>query len=69
LGQNILYETGTIAALARYLDALRTGFAKKADDQHQIMDDLITKYSALPTYEGKPGHRKDEEVVVSCMPR
>jgi len=66
LGQNILYETGNVATLAKYLHGLRIGNAKEADDQQQIMNDLIAKYSPHSLSEKKPGHRK--EVVVSCMP-
>ncbi|KAF2827772.1 acetyl-CoA synthetase-like protein [Ophiobolus disseminans] len=62
LGQNILYETGNVSTLARYLNGLRTGATEKADDQHQIMNDLIHKYSSLSTFNNKASHKK--EVVV-----
>ena len=64
LGQNILYETGNVTTLARYLDGLRTGNTEKRDDQEQIMNDLIAKYS-LPTLESKRSPEK--EVAVSCI--
>lgn len=47
LGQNILYETGNISALARYLDGLRTGNSEATADQAQVMHDLISKYSTF----------------------
>lgn len=65
LGQNILYETGNVAALARHLESLRSG-NYEADDQHTIMTDLISKYSKFPAigHLGKPR----EEVVVCSIP-
>ncbi|CAI9633410.1 unnamed protein product [Alternaria burnsii] len=45
VGQNLLYETGNIAALARYLHGLRTGETEDAKGHEQIMHDLIAKYS------------------------
>ncbi|KAF1970887.1 acetyl-CoA synthetase-like protein [Bimuria novae-zelandiae CBS 107.79] len=47
VGQNLLYETGNIAALARYLHGLRTGETEDVQDQAQIMNDLVTKYSSF----------------------
>ncbi|KAJ5027549.1 hypothetical protein J3E71DRAFT_223889 [Bipolaris maydis] len=47
VGQNLLYETGNIAALARYLHGLRTGETEDVQGHEQIMNDLITKYSNI----------------------
>lgn len=61
IGQNILYETGNIAALARFLDGLRTGNTEAAQDQHQVMLDLVAKHSSFKTFK----REKSKEVVVS----
>lgn len=50
LGQNVLYETGNVQALARYIDGLRTGKIEGAKDTHQIMRELISKHSSFKTY-------------------
>ncbi|KAK7182281.1 hypothetical protein DPSP01_006993 [Paraphaeosphaeria sporulosa] len=50
VGQNVLYETGNIASLARYLDGLRRGTQEDAQNQEQVMTDLIAKYSSFETF-------------------
>ena len=50
LGQNVLYETGNVQALARYIDGLRTGRTEDAKDTHQTMRELISKNSSFKTY-------------------
>lgn len=50
LGQNILYETGNVQALARYIDGLRTGKVEDAKDTHQIMRELVSKHSSFKAY-------------------
>ncbi|KAF2130442.1 acetyl-CoA synthetase-like protein [Dothidotthia symphoricarpi CBS 119687] len=60
VGQNVLYETGNIAALARFLDGLRTGNEEAAQDQQQVMRDLIAKHSSFKKFE----REKSKEVVV-----
>ncbi|KAF2438847.1 acetyl-CoA synthetase-like protein [Karstenula rhodostoma CBS 690.94] len=50
VGQNVLYETGNIASLARYLDGLRNGAQEDVQDQEQVMNDLIAKYSSFDTF-------------------
>jgi thioester reductase-like protein len=58
VGQNLLYETGNIAALARYLHGLRTGETEDTQGHEQIMNDLITKYSdVIPTKRRNYGTR------------
>ncbi|KAF2642844.1 acetyl-CoA synthetase-like protein [Massarina eburnea CBS 473.64] len=51
LGQNILYETGNVSALAQYLDSLNTGNQEVSTDQTKVMTDLIAKYSTFKTFE------------------
>lgn len=50
LGQNVLYETGTIAILARHLHALRLGSQEATEDHEAIMNTLIAKYSNVKSY-------------------
>jgi acyl-CoA synthetase (AMP-forming)/AMP-acid ligase II/UDP-glucose 4-epimerase len=50
LGQNVLYETGNVQALARYVDGLRTGKIEDVKDTHQVMRELISKHSSFKTY-------------------
>jgi thioester reductase-like protein len=57
VGQNLLYETGNIAALARYLHGLRTGETEDMQDHEQIMNDLISKHSTF-TPATRPAHAK-----------
>ncbi|RAR09693.1 acetyl-CoA synthetase-like protein [Stemphylium lycopersici] len=47
VGQNLLYETGNIAALAQYLHGLRTGETGDVQGYEQIMNELIIKHSAF----------------------
>jgi hypothetical protein len=66
LGQNVLYETGNVAKLAKHLHGLRVGGAELASDHEQVMKDLVAKYSSVRKFEGlvqKDPSRK--EVVVS----
>lgn len=67
VGQNLLYETGNVAALARYLDGLRNGTLEEDKDkeQEQAMRDLIAKYS---TFETVPQGGEEKHVVVSAVP-
>jgi hypothetical protein len=70
LGQNVLYETGNVAKLAKYLYRLRIGDTESASDHEQFMKDLIAKYSLVKRFEGKV--QKDQsrkEVVVSITKR
>jgi hypothetical protein len=69
LGQNILYETGNVANLARHLHGLRTGNDEPANDHEQVMQDLITKYSSIKNFgerttSQRPSHG---EVVVGSL--
>lgn len=51
LGQNILYETGSVESLARHIDGLRTGTTEQAKDTYQIMHGLVAKHSSFKTYQ------------------
>lgn len=66
LSQNIVFEKGTVRALAKHLYQLRTGQEFEEEDEIQLMRDLIRKYSTFthhyPTITRQPEH---EVVVVS----
>jgi hypothetical protein len=53
----LLYKTRNIAALARYLYKLRTSKTKDVQGHEQIINDLITKYSAF-ALATQPAHAK-----------
>lgn len=68
VGQNILYETGNVAALARYLHALRTGAEQDIHDPKQTIANLIAKYSNVhPSRPQAPVPPKNH-VIVSTPP-
>ncbi|KAI8941639.1 hypothetical protein NX059_002852 [Plenodomus lindquistii] len=64
LGQNILYETGSVRTLAAHLVGLRTGSADVAKDQRRVMADLIEKYSSFPSFQPTIGKQSEGEVVL-----
>ncbi|KAF2011872.1 acetyl-CoA synthetase-like protein [Aaosphaeria arxii CBS 175.79] len=63
LGQNILYETGSVRSLARHLNGLRVGELENAKDEYQVMRDLISKYSFTP-FNRKQATKPEKEVVL-----
>lgn len=65
LGQNILYETGSVRTLAAHLDGLRRGDVDAAKDERAIMSDLIAKYSTFPSFKESSSDQVEGEVVVS----
>jgi thioester reductase-like protein len=64
LGQNVLYETGNVQALARYIDGLRTGRVENAKDTHQIMRELILKHSSFKMYSEEYRTTPQTETVI-----
>lgn len=64
LGQNVLYETGNVQALARHIDGLRTGTMEQVKDTHQVMGGLVEKYSSFKTYDEKYRTAPTTETVV-----
>ncbi|KAF4554523.1 Non-canonical non-ribosomal peptide synthetase-like protein 4 [Elsinoe fawcettii] len=64
LGQNVLYETGNIKGLARHLAALRTGEVEASSNVHQIMNDLVGKYSHFDAFDQERLSTTEGEVVV-----
>lgn len=67
LGQNVLYETGSVKTLAVHLDSLRRGDADVVKDQHRIMRELIEKYSNFPVFKSTGGYQPEGEVIVSVL--
>ncbi|KAF2676380.1 acetyl-CoA synthetase-like protein [Lentithecium fluviatile CBS 122367] len=64
LGQNVLYETGNVRALAQHLDGLRRGSADAAKDERRIMADLIAKYSSFAPIDSSVRGRAERRVVL-----
>ena len=64
LGQNVLYETGNVKALAHHIDGLRTGTAEQAKDTYQLMHDLVMKHSSFKTYNEEYQTTPTAETVV-----
>ncbi|KAI4602821.1 putative NRPS-like protein biosynthetic cluster [Pestalotiopsis sp. 9143b] len=64
LGHNVIYETGNIRGLARHLEALRDGTSVQSNDDLQVMQNLIDKYSSFTPHSsgGKP--LPSQEVVL-----
>ncbi|KAJ5614499.1 hypothetical protein N7528_008153 [Penicillium herquei] len=64
LSQNIVFEKGTVKALAQHLYQLRTGEAFEAEDELQVMEEMIEKYSHfthhIPTLQKQP----EAEIVI-----
>jgi hypothetical protein len=65
LSQNILYEKGNVAELARYLVNLRTGDLEAIENQFQVMRNLITKYSSFQQRSPGKQPRPERETIVS----
>ena len=69
LGQNVLYETGSVKKLARHLQRLRAGVEDGSENEFEQMQALIDKYSELkPRVNGTvANHVKDHVVSHSCL--
>ena len=65
LSQNIVFEKATVKALASYLYGLRTGeVATEEDDEIEVMQQLIEKYSSFTQHFPTAAKRPDGEVVI-----
>ncbi|KAJ5797836.1 uncharacterized protein N7503_007132 [Penicillium pulvis] len=64
LSQNIVFEKGTIGALARHLFKLRTGQEFEEEDEMQIMREMIDRYSSFTHHTPIIQHQPSTEVVV-----
>lgn len=64
LSQNIVFERGTVHALARHLYQLRTGEGAEGVNELQIMQQLIEKYSNFTRHYPTMSRPSDTEVVI-----
>lgn len=64
LSPNVMYETGTVKKLGRYLTALRTGEETVVDDELEKMEDLIARYSLFKPHVGGGSAAPRKETVV-----
>ncbi|KAH6653363.1 hypothetical protein BKA67DRAFT_518762 [Truncatella angustata] len=64
LGQNILYETGTIQKLARRIQSLQEGTSISSVDELTTVLELIDKYSIFTPHRGGIGSQPSKEVIL-----
>lgn len=64
LSQNIVFEKGTIGALARHLFKLRTGQEFEEEDEVQIMREMIDRYSSFTHHTPIIQHQPNTEIVI-----
>ncbi|KAM0720927.1 hypothetical protein Q7P37_003212 [Cladosporium fusiforme] len=65
LSQNVVFEKGTVEALAKYLYQLRTGQdASEEQDEIAVMQGLIEKYSSFTTHFPTITAQPEKEVVL-----
>ncbi|KAF2087179.1 putative NRPS-like enzyme [Saccharata proteae CBS 121410] len=63
LPTNIVYDTGTVAKLAKYLYAVGSGESIKEDNETSKMEEMIAKYSRFRKHESGQGKGTDEGEV------
>lgn len=65
MSQNIAFEKGTVKQLARHLYQLRTGEeASEAEDETQVMQEMIDRYSTFTKHFPAKASRAETEVVI-----
>ncbi|KAJ5639473.1 uncharacterized protein N7484_007335 [Penicillium longicatenatum] len=64
LSQNIVFEKGTVGALAKHLLKLRTGQEFDQEDEVQIMRGMIDRYSSFTHHTPIIQHQPSTEVVI-----
>ncbi|KAL6415833.1 hypothetical protein AUP68_00035 [Ilyonectria robusta] len=64
LGQNVLYETGNVKLLARYLEGLKSGKKDVVQDELQTMESLITKYSSFQPHVAGDAAQPEKDLVL-----
>ena len=64
LSQNIVFEKGTVKALAQHLYQMRTGQEFESEDELQVMRELIEKYSHFTHHNAILTKQPESEVVV-----
>lgn len=64
LSQNIVFEKGTVRALAKHLYQLRTGQEFEEEDEIPVMREMIEKYSTFTHHYPTISKQPDAEVVL-----
>lgn len=64
LSQNVMYETGNVEKLGRYLTALRKGVESVVDDELDRMEELISCYSSFKPHVGSSRSVPQKDTVV-----
>lgn len=64
LSQNIVFEKGTVSALAKHLYQMRTGQEFEPEDELPIMKEMIEKYSRFTQHHPTISQQPDKEVVI-----
>lgn len=64
LSQNIVFEKGTVRALAKHLYQLRTGEESEEEDEIQVMQEMIEEYSHFTQHYPTLTKQPDSEVVI-----
>lgn len=64
LSQNIVFEKGTVRALAKHLYQLRTGQGFEEENEIQVMRDMIEKYSSFTRHYPTIQRQREAEVVL-----
>jgi thioester reductase-like protein len=64
ISQNIVFEKGTVRALAKHLYQLRTGEESEGEDEIQVMQEMIQKYSNFTQHHPTITKQPESEVVI-----
>ncbi|KAJ5577390.1 uncharacterized protein N7459_006354 [Penicillium hispanicum] len=64
LSQNIVFEKGTVRALAKHLYQMRTGEEFETEDEVQTMREMIRKYSHFTHHHPILGQQPDTDVFI-----
>lgn len=64
LSQNIVFEKGTVSALAKHLYQMRTGEEFEAEDELEVMREMIEKYSRFTHHHPTLTRKSESEVVL-----
>ncbi|KAJ5675545.1 hypothetical protein N7462_008442 [Penicillium macrosclerotiorum] len=64
LSQNIVFEKGTVNALAKHLYQMRTGQEFEAEDEIQVMREMIEKYSTFTQHFSSTPNQGEKQVVI-----
>ena len=66
IGQNIVFETGSISRLAEHIQAVQTGQDTEVEDEVSLMPELIEKYSTFRMHTPNPNIASSNRSVV-CL--